>query len=721
MGGKDPGVYMNEGLQIAQRGGLVVTDTTVASVPSAFRDLFFPDRGQPTYYSNRFMGFFLMDPTSGSVISQFTHLYPAWIAIAYGVHGLTGARWILGLWAILGVVSVYFLGSRLVGRAAGAAGAALLAVHVLQVWYSRYPSAEMVLQPLVFAGLLAYVRAQADGDRFFAPLAGVLFTLCVFAHLTGAFVLAGVVAAVVVGRFVDHRLRVAFALPFIAGGILATVYLMTFLAPYFAVPVTFVRRLSFVQELGLAGACTAVVLLWWSAGRAGIRRRVQAALPPAFVLVLWLLAAYAWFFRVYGGGLAPHDADAFRTFAAFYVTPLGLLAGVVGLAVVARRSFWTSAPFLVVFATLSVFFFYKIRIVPEHFWAARRFIAVILPGTLLLVGAVAFPPMASRIGGRLAWAGRLAQRARIALGLLLIVVLGYQYVGATRPVLRHVEYAGLIPRLETLASTFGDDDLVIVESRAASDAHVLALPLAYIYARQVLVLWEPAPDKSVFREFLAWARGRYRRIYFLGGGGTELLSRTMSVRAVGGERFQIPEYESLWNVYPRATRFKEFDFGVYEFLPEQAPASGFDLDVGVADDLYVRRFNAKERRPNGTTFRWARAESFVSIVGTRPDCRRLTIWMGSGGRPPAAEPADVELFLDDVPIGAATAGDGFSAFTFDIPPDLASRIAGVDDAAQLRIVSRTWNPSRLIGVNDDRDLGVMVDRVAIECPAVAAP
>ena len=35
MGGKDPGTYMNEGIQIAQRGGLVIHDPVVAAVPSA--------------------------------------------------------------------------------------------------------------------------------------------------------------------------------------------------------------------------------------------------------------------------------------------------------------------------------------------------------------------------------------------------------------------------------------------------------------------------------------------------------------------------------------------------------------------------------------------------------------------------------------------------------------------------------------------------------------
>jgi hypothetical protein len=717
MGGKDPGVYMNEGVQIAQRGSLALTDPTVARVPVSFRDLFFPDRGEAAYYSNRFMGFFLMDPSSGRVLSQFTHLYPAWIAIAYGVHGLSGAREVLGLWAILGVVSVYFLGNRLAGRWAGAAGAALLAVHVLQVWYARYPNAEMVMQPLVFAGLLAYVRGQTDGDRFFAVMAGVLFALCVFAHLTGVFVVAGVVATIVVARVGGDRPSPWLVAPLLVGGILAVVYLTTLLGPYVAVPVGFLRRPYLSQRLGFVAAFTALALLWWAGGRPEINRRVRTWLPTAFVSALCLLAAYAWFLRVAGGRLPPHDADALRTFASFYVTPLGLVAAVAGLVLLVRRSFWTSAPFLIVFAAFSVFFFYKLRIIPEHFWAGRRFVAVILPGTLLLAGAAAFGQFPLRGTGPLAWVGgRAAQAARRVVGLLLILTIGYQYVGATGPVLRHVEYAGLIPRLEQLASTAGDDDLVVFEARAASDVHVLALPLAYIYARNVLVLWESAPDKRLFREFLGWARGNYRRIFFVGGGGTELLSRSMGVRALGGERFQIPEYESIWHAYPRTVRFKEFDFGVYEFLPVPVQADGFDLDVGVADDLYVRRFHAKERRPSGTTFRWTQQESFVSVVGTRADCRQLTIWMGAGGRPPGAEVAGVEVFLDDVPLGAVTTGEAFSPFSFDVPPELAARIAAAEEAAQLRLVSRTWNPSRLIGANDNRDLGVMVDRMTLACP-----
>src|SRR6185369_9984196 len=125
-------------------------------------------------------------------------------------------------------------------------------------------------------------------------------------------------------------------------------------------------------------------------------------------------------------------------------------------------------------------------------------------------------------------------------------------------------YEGIIPRLEALAGRIGDDELLIVESRdAGSDVHVLALPLAYTYARNVLVLAGATPDKAMFAAFLESARGKYRRVLFLGGGGTDILSSRWSVAPIASDRFQIPEYESAWNAFPRGVRKKEFDYSVY--------------------------------------------------------------------------------------------------------------------------------------------------------------
>jgi hypothetical protein len=711
MGGKDPGAYMNEGVQIAQRGTLVIADSVARGVPMPFRALFFNRVDDPTYFASRFMGFYLLNPDTGAVVGQFPHLFPAWIAVAYGVDGLTGARAVIGLWAVLGLVAVYFAGARLIGRAAAAAGAGLLAVHVMQVWYSRYPNAEIVVQALVFAAILAYARADRDGDPLFAPIAALLLVLAMFAHMSGAFAVAGVGAAALLGFVEDGRPRLAFTVPLLLGTALALVYLATFIPPYFALPAGFINNLGPSRQAAFAAVVivVAVMALWARSAAKGSGLRWA---PAVLTAVVWLLAIYAYFFRVAGDSLASYDADSLRTFTSFYLTPYALAAALLGFALVAR-SLSSTAPLLLTLVTFSLFFFFKIRVVPVHFWAARRFLAVILPGALLLVGAAAFGPIRWSEAGQ-AWTDRsIPFRARTAIGLLLVLLLGWHYFAAAQPILKHVEYAGLIPRVERLAAMIGDDDLVLVEARAASDAHVLALPLAYIYARKVLVLASASPDKQSFREFLIWAHSRYRRIIFMGGGGTELLSRAMTVKPVQGDRFQIPEYESALDAYPRGVRFKEFDLSVYEFLPGVPTAVDFDLDVGATDDLYVRHFYAKERDGQGVTFRWTKDFSYVSILGTRPGDRHLTVWMSNGGRPTSAGAAQVRIALNGNPVGTVTVGAGLQPYRFELPEDLAAAVSRSEEAAELRLDTPTWNPSRTLGGPDDRELGVMVDRVEL--------
>ena len=103
------------------------------------------------------MGFPLRDPESGTVTGQFPQGYPIWIAIAYGLDGVTGTRRVTAWWAILGVLTVYFAAMRLVGPLPAAAAAGLLCVHVIQTWYARYPNSEIVTQA---SGLRRAARAR---------------------------------------------------------------------------------------------------------------------------------------------------------------------------------------------------------------------------------------------------------------------------------------------------------------------------------------------------------------------------------------------------------------------------------------------------------------------------------------------------------------------------------------------------------------------------------
>ena len=88
--------------------------------------------------------------------------------------------------------------------------------------------------------------------------------------------------------------------------------------------------------------------------------------PRSLAILLAALAIYGFFFWVPGGRLAVHDANSLRMYA-WYVHPAALGAGLIGLVIVIWRRFWQDPAWLLAIAVYSLFFFYKIQIVPEHF------------------------------------------------------------------------------------------------------------------------------------------------------------------------------------------------------------------------------------------------------------------------------------------------------------------------------------------------------------------
>ena len=714
IGGKDPGTYVNEGIQIAQRGSLGIEDRLVASIPEHLIPLFSTETAWSSY-SSRFMGFYLVDPAEGRVMGQFPHLFPVWIAVSYGIDGLTGTRYVVTVLATLGVLSVFFAGAWLVGRPAATAGAVLLAVNVAQVWYSRYPNAEILLQVFVFSSILAYSRATVGGDRFFALVAGLLVTLAGFTHISGLFVIGIFLVAFLLGPFARQRPSFVFPVVAISGSALVGLYYLTVLAPYVERYANVIRRFPNLSISVLAGAVTLGTLLALS--RMAAAGFVARWLPWSVVAVVLTLAGYAYFLRFPVGRLAPHDAASLRTFTEFYLSPLGLGMALLGLVLVSRQRFWVAITFVLTFVGFSLIFFYKIRIFPEHFWAARRFLAVILPGACLLIGATAFPR--SLLGFPPRSKGWVPRAAVTGLGTLLVVIVGSGYLRASTLIVNHTEYEGVIPRLETLNALIAESDLLLVESRQASDLHTLALPLAYIYAREVLVLQASDPDKVALQQFLSWARGRYRRVLYVGGGSTLLLSRSIDAVVVDTDEFSVPEYESAYDAYPREVRLKRYNVTIYELVPRLTPVDGFDLDVGSGDELLLRRFHEQEALGStDTTFRWSRDVSFVSLLGVSSAHRIVTLWLSNGDRPNTAGLATVEVSLNDRELGTVTVNARFEPYRFEVPPGLAAELETSEAPGRLKLVSSTWKPQEVLPVDDSRDLGVMVDRVTVDWAAV---
>ena len=271
------------------------------------------------------------------------------------------------------------------------------------------------------------------------------------------------------------------------------------------------------------------------------------------------------------------------------------------------------------------------------------------------------------------WAGttglatlRRTNLPRVALRIALAALIAWSFVESSRPILqprrvcRH-HRANRVARLPV-----GCDELLVVESRNASDLHVLALPLAYIYAKPVLVLNSPKPDKLAFAKFVGWARQRYRQVYFLGGGGTDLLSSSVGVEPVVSERFQVPEYESRRNAYPTRVRGKRNSTTACIASSRRRRHAASSRSTSATKTTSTSSGSTPKERDRRGTFRWTQRQSYLSLPALTADRHELVLWMQNGGRPPKAPPARVAAFIGDQPIGTLSSAPRCSRTPFPI-------------------------------------------------------
>ena len=418
----------------------------------------------------------------------------------------------------------------------------------------------------------------------------------------------------------------------------AYVYLTTIMTGYSAYPLGFSRDWLLAPVLAAIAAGAA---LFWISRSASRVERFKRYLPAILVTVAIAAAGYAWFFRDMAGKTAVHDAAAFRTFGTYYLSPAGLFAALAGLAYVTMRRFWLTPALLSTICVFASFFLQD----PDR---SRTF----LDGAAVSSRDPA-RSAAVRDRVRVLDPGQLVRRrslAGAAVGLVFVLLLGRSFARVAAPVRHHIEYTGMIPRLEALSQKFRDNDLVVVESRDASDIHVLALPLAYIYGRTCSC----SPTRCRTRPRSApFSIGRTHDMSASCFSAAE--ERICCRRCGACSRLRVTSsglgvrnYAMAHLPAPRAR--KEFDYGIY-VIGAAAPADegGFDLDVGFRDDLHTVRFHAKEQTEGQRSAGPGEPPMAVAHVSTTS--RVITLWMSDGGRPPSATAATVSVYLEDRLLG----------------------------------------------------------------------
>jgi len=726
VGGRDPGVYVAAMGLIGRTGGIAYTDPAVQSIPAEDVALFYRNPDSPDFTWARFAGFPLENPRSARVFPEFFHLFPVFGAYLFQSMGVKGALATPPLFGVLGTLGAFFVLRRLFGPAPALLGGLLLATNVVQVWFARYPVSEPVSQFLVFLGLLAFARWEERGETALGLLAGFALGLTFLVRIDSVLLLAPIALYLLVRRAhhdLPWRRAAAFVAPLLLmllhAGAHAAVFSRKYLVnvtsrPYWSQPawVWIALALGTLALLLLVHRKSEDAVRLLEAHGGGLRGVLMAGLVVGALYAYFLRPALSAWAGADGNDdarttgshlllaalrdlgfhrLAAHDAQALVRLG-WFVTPLALMLAGIGLLLALRE--WKGRYLLPLglFASSACFYLYKIRVYNDYFFALRRYVPIVLP-FLLGLAAFALVRLAARGGWR-----------RVAAALLTVFLFA-AFLRDTLPLFRHRDWAGAVVFVQDVARRFGPEDVLIFEQ--PKSIHLLSLPLWAVHGLTVLEMARFKPDPDRLQHLVRSWRPRYRNIYFVhtSASGSDLCG--VFLERVQPFSFGTWEWERAYARKPRGREFHALNFTVSRVvLPDQIQVPPLPVvDIGGSDDVQVSGFYDKEGGGD-LTYRWTGPCASVFVPGLRPGATLVV--RASTGRRPASRPASVGVSLNGAPLGAFQAGPTWGEHVLVLPDPLPP------GPKVLRLDVPAWRPTHTDpDATDERDLGVMVDRLEI--------
>jgi len=395
LGGRDQGGYANHALHIARTGSVWIAFPFERFGEARFGPLHFLQNLSNLNFS----------PTR--MEGQFPPVYTIWMAQAAGVFGRAG---VLGFNPVLAALTLplgYRLARRFLSRPATWIALLVFVCNPAQLWMPRITLSEISAQHFVAAAMLCLVGGWSARRLRMVGLGGLLLGAVFWIRIDGL-VFAPILAVALVAVLIWGE-RPADSGPSDLRLLLTVEWVVLIVFAAGAFSYSFFARQYFhsigpllLRILGLTAGLVLIAPVFlnlrirqWTAGF--LRRR-----PVALCVVGLLLSLLAWAYWMRPAtepfALFTADPGRGRTFredslvnlVAYLSEPAALLA-LIGL-IVAVWAFlrgrliraWLLP--ISIWVGFSALYLYDPSISPDHIWAVRRFVPVVIPGCALLAG-----------------------------------------------------------------------------------------------------------------------------------------------------------------------------------------------------------------------------------------------------------------------------------------------------------------------------------------------
>jgi hypothetical protein len=686
LGGRDPGVYANEASWLAREGSLRVRVRSLTEVE---------ERARPGFHSRYVFipGFHIRNAETGELIPQFFHLFPVYMALGFWLGGIQGAFFVAPFLGALAELSFFLYVRRVIGTGSALVATGLLAINLAQMWVVRNPYSEGATQLGVFTVLLCLARGHESAGIRWNVLGALAVGTCLLLRIDSALLMTALIPAVIVLRASlrshDPWASRLFIPATTALGAWALVHGWVFSRPYTR------GLMAHVGPIWLTNVVLLAVLAAGGAARERTRRllgylhahgrivwiAVAGVMCVAFVFGMWVRPHLEPFDLLRDRPGRTYDEETMIRLA-WYVSTQGMVTAFVGTAVILRnwlvRRHDEWVPFLFVFIGFSVAYFYSQRVFPDHPWAMRRFLPVIVPGIYVAIGAA------------LVWLWRLRPPwwflGRTA-AVCLLASLAFHQAAMARPFLAHREYRGVVAQLREFASHVPPSSLLLFTSRGTEQR--VTLPLTMVWEREVLPVIRDRDDpdgearRHLFETQVASWLTSGRDVLYLAAqdGNAVYLSSTIEWIPVTTLRLQGPTMGMNYTHPPLKPAAYLEPFHLFRArradqrqLPPCAPAS-LRLGRGLANSaqgLYAPQDSGR--------YRWTMPESRVLM----PPCdrsgpsrpHRMRVQAACG---PSVRQCRVEVVVDGLPAGVLELRPRFADYELPVPTGGLAQLTGPID------------------------------------------
>ncbi|HEU5100381.1 MAG TPA: hypothetical protein VFU22_15240, partial [Roseiflexaceae bacterium] len=330
----------------------------------------------------------------------------------------------------------------------------------------------------------------------------------------------------------------------------------------------------------------------------------------------------------------------------WYLSPLGVVLGVLGFALWWLRGLTRAAWLFLVVSSISAIFFLRLAYGTTdltYIYILRRYMPVVYPafslGMAYAIAALGGPTTKDQ-RPRTKNPDRPSTLVfRLSSFVLTLALLGF-FVATNRPLYAHVEYQGALDQLESIVERYrlGPNDVLLFRGEGRDTPDLVVTPLKYAYGLDALAIRSEDPGK--YAEQLARYVRRWqeqgRQVYLALGpnGGVELPG--LRPERLGPLTLHLPEFQQLRDQKPRGLQNFAFDFVLYRLTPG---ADGADALASIVVDDYraqLRGFYHPEQIA-GQALAWTDGDALLRLAWPRDGApQTLTLQLSPGASRPAS-------------------------------------------------------------------------------------